>query len=167
MSKDLDLRCNPLGGAQNLRTYSLGKELVYAREKTYRNIKSYYQTTLKTVHKITTQISQMVKFFDILETQADLDYAAIFDIGLLIKYDCTWSKDVVKRVRQQLEYDVANVLKDVRYKLLNFKAKLFPNIDSVLQRYVRLIDDFKQEHGLTSDDVILDFRTCEAGKNFI
>ncbi|KAK2148431.1 hypothetical protein LSH36_498g02008 [Paralvinella palmiformis] len=151
-----------LGGAQNLRTYSLGKELVYAREKTYRNIKSYYQTTLKTVHKITTQISQMVKFFDILETQADLDYAAIFDIGLLIKYDCTWSKDVVKKVRQQLEYDVANVLKDVRYKLLNFKAKLFPNIDSVLQRYVRLIDDFKQEHGLTSDDVILDFRTCEA-----
>ena len=153
-----------LSDAQNQRTYSLGKDLVYARERMYRNIKSYYQNTLKTVHKITTQISQMVKFFDILENQVNLDYETIYHTRLLIKYDCTWTKDIVKQVRRSIQHTGRKVLHDVRRKLLNFKVKVFPNIDSVLQRYINLIDDFRAEHQLDSNDLILDFKACAAGK---
>ena len=55
-------------------------------------------------------------------------------------------------------------LEDFKANLLAVLVKYFPSLDQLTSDLIKMIEDFRIEHDLGTNDLILDFGTCDAGK---
>ena len=63
-----------------------------------------------------------------------------------------------------LSSQIITLLQEFRSKLLALLVKYFPSLETLTDELIKVIEDAKTEYDLGTNNLILDFGACKAGK---